>query len=75
MVEGSSRKADVFPLPLPMHPALADDSWMVFLVLSLNYMHGGQRIRMSIGPGTDIQRSILDYLRDRFNFSQSTVFV
>ena len=65
MVEGSSRKADVFPLPLPMHPALADDSWMVFLVLSLNYMHGGQRIRMSIGPGTDIQRSILDYLRDR----------
>ncbi|CAE7827088.1 unnamed protein product [Symbiodinium sp. CCMP2592] len=73
MAEGLSRKVDIFPLPLPMHPARAleqqecqsDDLWLVFLVLSLNYMHGGQHAQMSIGPGTDTQRGILEYLRGR----------
>ena len=82
MAEGLSRKVDVFPLPLPKHPALvleqqdchSDDFWMVFLVLSLNYMHGGQRVRMSIGPGTDTQRGILEYLRDRIQLFRKHSF-
>ena len=82
MAEGLSGKVDVFPLPLPMHPAHAlerqdcqsDDLWMVFLILSLNYMHGGQRVRMSIGPGTETQRGILDYLRGRIQLLTKHTF-
>ena len=82
MAEGLSGKVDVFPLPLPMHPAHAlerqdcqsDDLWMVFLILSLNYMHGGQRVRMSIGPGTETQRGILDYLRGRIQLFTKHTF-
>ena len=82
MAEGLSGKVDIFPLPLPMHPAHAlerqdcqsDDLWMVFLILSLNYMHGGQRVRMSIGPGTETQRGILDYLRGRIQLFTKHTF-
>lgn len=64
---------DIFPLPLPGPSSLPytpdeDDpeaSWMLILVASLNYMHGGQDSSFEAWPGTPLQQQIMSYLRSR----------
>ena len=75
-------REDIFPLPLPGPKSLPecserDDpeaSWMLVLVASLNYMHGGQDSSFSAWPGTPLQQQIISYLRSRVRLFMENEF-